>query len=534
MKDFYTIVIADDEEQLRHSLIRRIPWEEVGFQVVGEAENGIEALEQVERLEPDLLLTDIRMPFMSGIELAREAREICPTMQIAFLSGHDDFSYAQQAIQYNIISYMLKPISSAELTEELRRIKGKIDQRFEEFASSREQEEHGRQQEFLQPLILDAYQSSLPEREEELLKAAKNSGFLEGDTSSLQYAVLVISLEDADGRNCTAQASVHAMDTIYAKYIHYYGSFFCSDRVVSLLATTKQGMDKYLHIIVEEISQSVRRIMGRKACIGVSRAVTSLSQCHEAYGEAMDAMSYARRSRNGAYFIADIERSDKMDHEAVQNELSQLEGLLRAGSEEELRNFLNQVFDWMEQEKVSPMGVQFILIQMIASAFRVLYALADGEAVRRLQDSFPLQMQALHEAHHMRPRLMDFFLGAQKLILEQRKKSGSVICDQALSIIEERYMDPDLSLVVISSEIAVSPNYLSALIKKSTGSTFIDLLTRRRIETAKELVIGTSMKVKEISERCGYNDQHYFSYCFKKYTGLSPGACRRQYEEQQS
>ena len=239
MKDFYTIVIADDEEQLRHSLIRRIPWEEIGFQVVGEAENGIEALEQVERLEPDLLLTDIRMPFMSGIELAREAREICPTMQIAFLSGHDDFSYAQQAIQYNIISYMLKPISSAELTEELKRIKRKIDQRFEEFASSREQEEHGRQQEFLQPLILDAYQSSLLEREEELLKAAKNSGFLEGDTSSLQYAVLVVSLEDADGRNCTAQASVHAMDTIYAKYIHYYGSFFCSDRVVSLLATTK-------------------------------------------------------------------------------------------------------------------------------------------------------------------------------------------------------------------------------------------------------------------------------------------------------
>lgn len=103
-------------------------------------------------------------------------------------------------------------------------------------------------------------------------------------------------------------------------------------------------------------------------------------------------MSYARRSRNGAYFIADIERSDQDGHEAVQNELSQLEGLLRAGSAEELRNFLNQVFDRMEQEKVSPMGVQFILIQMIASAFRVLYALADGEAVRRLQDSFPLQM----------------------------------------------------------------------------------------------------------------------------------------------
>ena len=108
----YTIVIADDETELRQALIRRIDWESVGFQVVGEAENGIEALELVGKLEPDLLLTDVRMPFMSGIELAREVREIRPTMQIAFLSGFDDFTYAQQAIQYNIISYMLKPISS--------------------------------------------------------------------------------------------------------------------------------------------------------------------------------------------------------------------------------------------------------------------------------------------------------------------------------------------------------------------------------------------------------------------------------------
>ena len=105
----YTIVVADDEEELRRAIIRKIDWESIGFQVVGEAENGIEALELVERMEPDLLLTDIRMPFVSGIELARQVREVRPTTQIAFLSGFDEFSYAQQAIQYNIISYMLKP-----------------------------------------------------------------------------------------------------------------------------------------------------------------------------------------------------------------------------------------------------------------------------------------------------------------------------------------------------------------------------------------------------------------------------------------
>ena len=118
---YYTIVVADDEEEIRRSLIRKVDWDEAGFRVVGEAENGIEALELVEKLEPDLLLTDLKMPFVSGIELARQVREIRPTMQIVSLSGYDDFTYAQQAIQYNIISYMLKPISAKEVTEELKK-----------------------------------------------------------------------------------------------------------------------------------------------------------------------------------------------------------------------------------------------------------------------------------------------------------------------------------------------------------------------------------------------------------------------------
>ena len=107
----YTIVVADDEEDLRRTIIRKIDWESIGFQVVGEAENGVEALELVTKNEPDLLLTDIRMPFISGLELARQVREVRPSTQIAFLSGYDDFSYAQEAIRYNIISYLLKPNS---------------------------------------------------------------------------------------------------------------------------------------------------------------------------------------------------------------------------------------------------------------------------------------------------------------------------------------------------------------------------------------------------------------------------------------
>lgn len=111
-----------------------------------------------------------------------------------------------------------------------------------------------------------------------------------------------------------------------------------------------------------------------------------------------------------------------------------------------------------------------------------------------------------------------------------QEKSSQILCEKAMQIIDKEYGDPSLSLVGVSNSIHVSPNYLSALIKKETGSSFVDLLTKKRIETARELVLGSSMKMREIAERCGYSDQHYFSYCFKKYCGVSPNAMRQEKE----
>ena len=132
-KTLYTVIVADDEDELREAVCSMIPWEEYGFKLVGSASNGLDALQLVEKLEPDLLLTDIRMPFISGIELARQVREVRPATNIAFLSAYDDFEYAKQAIQYNIISYMLKPLTMEGLGAELRNIHQKIDAQFAMF-----------------------------------------------------------------------------------------------------------------------------------------------------------------------------------------------------------------------------------------------------------------------------------------------------------------------------------------------------------------------------------------------------------------
>ena len=189
-------------------------------------------MELVEKLEPDLLLTDVKMPFISGIELARQVREIRPTIQIAFLSGYDDFSYAQQAIQYNIVSYMLKPISSEEITKELKNIKLKIERKFEEFATKTPSTEKMEKSEFLMPLLLDSFQKERSEDEKRrLAEKAVECGVLEsGNLDVLKYVVLVTRILNEDGEVCTDRTSVNAIDSIL-KNISNIPAYICRERL---------------------------------------------------------------------------------------------------------------------------------------------------------------------------------------------------------------------------------------------------------------------------------------------------------------
>ena len=318
----YTVIVADDEEEIRRGIIKKVKWEELGFQVIGEAANGADALELVEKLEPDLLLTDIRMPFLSGIELARSVREVCPTVQIAFLSGFDDFSYAQQAIQYNIISYMLKPISSLELEEELRNIKSIIDRKFEEFNSQELTQKRMEKSEFIFPLLLDGFRK-VPTQAQilKLRQEAQSCGLIGGsDPEVYRYVVLVTSIANEEGDQ-TNRSHVHAIDTILKKYVRY-ASCFMQGRVVSVLAATDRGFSKYLHIIVDEIVQSIRRILHMEGTVGVSRSTDSLLGCRDCYLEAMNALSYSWQKEGNVHFIADEEPAESISMAAVDDVIS--------------------------------------------------------------------------------------------------------------------------------------------------------------------------------------------------------------------
>lgn len=129
-KELLTVIVADDETELREAVCSVIPWKEIGFRLVGSAGNGLDALQLVEQLQPGSAADGHPLPYISGVSLAQQVRELRPLTQIAFLSGYDDFAYAQKAIEYNVISYLLKPISMRELTEALAEIRGKIRRKF--------------------------------------------------------------------------------------------------------------------------------------------------------------------------------------------------------------------------------------------------------------------------------------------------------------------------------------------------------------------------------------------------------------------
>ena len=413
-KMLYTVVVADDEDELREGMCRMIPWEEYGFRLVGSASNGLDALQLVEAHEPDLLLTDIRMPFISGIELARQVREVRPATNIAFLSGYDDFQYAKQAIQYNIISYMLKPLTMEGLGEELRAIRQKIDAQFAFFRQGPLRPDRQDLAAMVMPLVLDDYAD--PVEEAAMESYARQWGLLQDPEDKPWYTVMVSTLLGEDGANRTTPSFVAPVDRLVAKYLRGV-SFFASGKVISVLLGNQSDFDEYLHILADEIPQMAARVLGRRCRIGVSRASRSLTALHGAYREAMEALRQGDKTESGAQFISD---------------------------------------------------------------------------------------------------------------LTSASRGSGLLCKRALEALDQHYMDADLSLVSLSGMLDVSPNHLSASIKKHTGETFINILIRKRMDAAREMVSSSPLKIQEISQRCGYTDQHYFSYCFKKYCGESPNAMRRR------
>ena len=526
----YTVVVADDETRQRDAMIETVPWEELGFKVVGSAENGIEALELVEQLEPDLLLTDIRMPFLSGIELARRAREIRPAMNIVFLSGYDDFSYAQQAIQYNIISYLLKPISAKEMTENLKKIREKMDSKILELVSGEVKEDllskknEWEKGNLVLSLCLDSPRNVNLKNTYwiEIKEQLINLGIINSDRDKMDYQIMVVRLLDKEDSNCTNRKHISLINGILNKYLSF-GTAYTNGKIISLCASNKRDLEKFSPIFSKEIIQVVNKVLNKKCVMGISRFYEKLEELNIAYAEALEACIYAKTENEGPVFISDIEKSATHPPEQMNLIMMELDRLIKVGTEEELAEFLSELLS-NQKESMN----NFMILQIASTIYGVFCSVSnEKEAEKKMKEmNFPGEIYIHASTEIVKSELISFALEAKRTVTNQRKDSAQILCEEALQIIQNEYMKEELSLAATSEALHVSSGYLSTLIKKVRGDSFVTLLTEKRMEVAKELLTCSSKKIIEIANDCGYSDHHYFSYCYKKYYGMSPNKFR--------
>ena len=229
----YSVLVVDDEIRQREAVIGNVDWQRAGFEVVGGAENGIEALDLLEKLEPDLVLTDIKMPLMTGLELAKRTREIRPATKFVILSGYDDFEYAQEAFKYNVIRYLLKPVSASELTEEFEKIGAEMDREFELLKSGGSNEDISlrlEKAEFLLPLLLGTGEDV--HASDDLTENAKKLGIIKNDGDC--YSVIASKFKANTGKTCTSQQHIDFVNSIFNKYA-LCESFFVNGRIITLV-----------------------------------------------------------------------------------------------------------------------------------------------------------------------------------------------------------------------------------------------------------------------------------------------------------
>lgn len=525
----YKVVIVDDEINIRDSIVKLDVYEELGFKIIGCASNGIEALELVETTDIDLIITDIKMPYMDGLELARTVRELYPDIAIAFLSGYDDFKFAKEAIKYNIVSYMLKPIDKKNFTAELKEIKNKLDsKRMNIFKSKQEDnnEEIKKQRliNILLPMLTDKYAS---------LSTIIQDPFLELNSihkENFKYLVLMTSfdiknLKENNVVNESKQLVVF-VDNIVNKYSNAI-SFYYDSRVVSLIYDTERNINKYSKIISKEIYDVAKKYLNTEVYIGLS-GTNELKCINDAYADSFYAVLYAKNSETPISAIFDIEKGREKNYEYISYVIEQLERLLKIGSIKEFRKGIEVLINKCISRNID---LELFYIQLKVITFKVIDTINITQATKNIKTKISNMEFKGNLISPYRDKIMDLLIEVKNIILTEREDITHSLCDSAIMIIDEKFSDYELSLAIIAKELSCSVPYLSSIIKKFTGKTFSTILTSRRMKKAKDLLEGTSLKVSNIASECGYEDQHYFSYSVKRYYNLTPLQIRKNAQE---
>lgn len=522
----YKVFLVEDEIVAREGIRDNVDWQSAGFEFCGEAPDGEMALPLIQKIQPDVLITDIKMPFMDGLQLCRIVRQRMPWVKIIILSGHDEFNYAQTAVKLGVLEYLLKPVGVQDLNEVLRKVARQLDQ-------------EGQEKESLQRLKSQAEDTLALRREKFLLKlvmggvspleAIEESQRLDLDVVAPWYQIVLLKVilcgsGDQFDYHQFQEVKLLALDLVENHPDVFLLKKDLEELVLILKGDTPDHLQQETYFLTELIKNEVESKTNCSLLIGAGTPRARLGDIHQSLVEAMTLV------QNSAQESRPVEANHTVDKaELLKLDKSKLEEFLKFGTEADFETFFTGYIEPLSETALESYLIKnYIFIDIVLTTARFVHQL--GGVVD----------QVLPEIKHLETLLLNIKTMAQieaetrKIFLSALAFRDGQITNQygamlleAKDFIDSHFADPGLSLNDVANQVGLSSSHFSAVFSRESGETFKEYLTRARIEKAKELLKMTELKAFEVAYQVGYKDPHYFSAVFKRQTGLTPSEFRQ-------
>jgi len=533
----YKIMIVDDEEIVRRSIVNIINWNDIGFELPTQACDGVEALALALAQKPDIIIADIKMPNMDGLELASKVKELLPDTQVIIFSGHDEFKYAQESISLGVLDYILKPIGSVKLTNKLKEIRDKLDQDFQKrhyFVKIQEQLHHSL------PLLKESFFNGLVCSPNNSIYSASRMHTLDITLSSGPYVTAIV----APDLDCIAanQIDVYqfAFKNIAFETLGDTHPFFTDSMGRLVIIFSMGSFPKHYQtreMIIDTLSvlhKAILLYVEVSATIGIGSLVAETQDLYRSYNDANTALDCQYLLGKGkVYDFYDLNFKEPEFFYPF-DENANFVNAIKTNDHLGIAHALDHISDKLKtRSQLSMPNIKFVFIELITNLTKLL---AEAKPVPK-----ELWHQCLHLytsieqldtidkiAKVIHPIAVNIAVHLNSLWLT----SSNNLILKAKSFVQEQFNDEMLSLNTVADHINVSSGYLSAIFKKETGINFSNYLTQLRMEKAMQLLATTDKNVYEIAFETGFSNPHYFSISFKKFTKLSPSEYRDKLKQQ--
>jgi two-component system response regulator YesN len=530
------VFLVEDEFVVRQGIKQIIDWQGNGFEFVGEAGDGELAYPMIQESVPDILITDIKMPFMDGLELSRLVLEKLPDIKIIILSGYDEFEYAKEAISIGITDYLLKPITGTKLLEAVKKVGEKIEseQKKRQFIEryELEQAENAKRDKrtFFQKLVTEKQTVS------QILESARNCGI---ELLANSYEIILLQLYPEDEYNIFSEELNSASQSMEDE-LEKLKYAMTIDRGVDgwgiiLMDQVGGKMEWYEADLEERIKESLSPYHNITYFGGIGSRISRLSEFPISFREANRALAYRyfggknQIHRSGENYTS---VSTSVENENIDlGELSSkhidrkiVDNFLKSGLKGEISGFIERYVDELGEKSVgSLLFRQYMTMDMYMAAVSMLEQIGcqSSELAKRCGD-YEAMVNAFDDIEEIKSYLKRVFEIAIDMRDEVSHKKYVKVLGEAVQFIYDNYDNENISLNAVAANANISPNHFSTIFSQEMNQTFIDFLTSVRMEKAKELLRSTNMRTSEIANAVGYKDPHYFSYLFKKTQDCTP------------